>query len=119
MDHVARPAVPVSPKWTPGTGLTLGVVDAFLMGATDDAVSHYDRFHPMPLDEFKNLAANRRVGPNIVVLGEPAFQWVGFSTFRREDGNDDFCSAAVIRAVERHRRHRVSPETPAFFLSGD
>ena len=42
LQHVARPAVSVSPKGAFGAHLTVGIVGAFFMRAADDTVTQHD-----------------------------------------------------------------------------
>ena len=55
MLELARPAISTLPERTLWAGLTVWIVDAFLMGAADDPVSHGNGLHFMGLYEFKNF----------------------------------------------------------------
>ena len=116
LHHIAGPAIAVGPEWTLRTILSVGVIDPLLVRAAYNSIRHDDRLGSMIPHEPEDIASNGRIGPNVALLGEPAFQCSRLRTLRIQNRNRDFARAFVIGTVERDRCDRIATEAPASFL---
>ncbi len=68
MFDLAGPAIPVRPKRTLRTDLTLRIIDTLFVWTTQNTICHYDGFHPVLLHENLNVMRDGQVGAEVPVL---------------------------------------------------
>jgi hypothetical protein len=77
----------------------------------------YDRSRFVLLNELKRLCGNSGIVANVTTFGQPASQSRDLNTFAEHDADGEPCGLDIIRAVERHGRHRVAAEALLGFLA--
>lgn len=108
LDALASEAVATSPVRTLRAGFSLGVVDAFLMRTSDEAIGDDHGLGGVLFEEGENLLANDGVGAHVGVFREPTFKGVGFAAFVTHDGDNDFRSEFGRWAVEGDGGDRIA-----------
>src|SRR5580700_290746 len=116
MDPLPGKTIPSVPELANRTPFAV-VVNAFLVRAADDGVSHRNRQHAMLLHEFQYLAGDARIGTNVTTFHLPVAHLVHPSILGSHDANGDLCRLAQVRTVERNRRHWPTPHSLAGFLA--
>jgi hypothetical protein len=117
LDSIKRPAVTASPVGTLWARFSFGVVDAFFVGAADNAVCDYNRPNFLRFDECDDLFSNVSIHTYIRFLREPAFQRISIAVFAPEDADRNLRSNLCGRPVEGDGRNRVSAESLLHFSS--
>lgn len=109
-EWLSRPAVTICPEWALRARGALGVVDAFLVWAANDAIDQDHRFCCVSRDELADLARDPGVRARILVFGKPTLQRVSLRAFTRDDPDSDFGRGLIIGTIERHSGQRITAE---------
>ncbi len=104
MNMLPGPAITPHPEGTLRTYLTVRVVDAFLMGTTNDSVRHDRGLHPVLLNEVDDLSSNCRTGSNILVFRIPSLDHLRLGALSVHDPHGNLGGPNVCWAVESNGR---------------
>ena len=108
LDALASEAVATSPVRTLRAGLSLGVVDAFLMRTSDKTIGDDHGLGGVLFEEGENLIANLEVGTHVEIVGEPALEWIRLAAFVAHDGDNDFRGEICGWSVEGDGGDRIA-----------
>lgn len=116
-EQFARPTVATRPEPALGTNGSFRIIHALFMWTPDDPVCHNNRLCPVILYELQDFAADNKIGPYVLALGEPAIQGRRLSILLHNNGNCYLRGELIIRPVKRDGRDRIASE-PAAFAKG-
>src|SRR4051812_19151132 len=112
---LAGPAVPPRPERARRTGRTL-VIDAFLVGATDDPVDHDHGPDAVRLEEEDDLLEDRRILAHVTLRREVAPEVRRGIVLPRDHRRDQLRRPTIVRAVEGDGPDREAAEAPLRLL---
>src|SRR3954469_22232246 len=112
---LAGPAVPPRPERARRTGRTL-VVDAFLVGTTDDPVDHDHAANAVRLEEEDDLLEDRRILAPVTPRREVAPEVRRGIVLPRDHRRDQLRRPTIVRAVEGDGPDREAAEAPLRLL---
>src|SRR5699024_4555112 len=115
MLNLPREPVAVFPERAFGARFAFGIVDAFLVRATDAAIRrHHDRFRVRPGEIREHFCFDDAVVAYIAIFGVPLFHGLDIATFMPDERSHGLARMLVVGAVKRHGDDRI-PAKP-FFL---
>src|SRR4051794_27637071 len=112
---LAGPAVPPRPERARRTGRTL-VIDAFLVGTTDDPADHDHGPDAVRLEEEDDLLEDRRILAHVTLRHEVAPEVRRGIVLPRDHRGDQLRRPTIVRAVEGDGPDREAAEAPLRLL---
>src|SRR3954452_5766149 len=108
---ITGPAIPPRPERARRTGRTL-VVDAFLVGTTDDPVDHDHAANAVRLEEEDELLEDRRILAHVTLRHEVAPEVRRGIVLLRDHRRDQLRRPPIVRAVEGDGPDREAAKAP-------
>jgi hypothetical protein len=117
VDSLLGPAITPHPVRALRTILSFGIVHAFFVGASDDAVGDYGGADRVGLEEGHDLLADGGIMAHIqAAIGEPALQEIRFVILGGDNADGDFGGQLVGRPIEGDRSDGIAVKTALGFL---
>ncbi len=114
---LAAQPIAVRPIRTLWTNFAIGIVDPFLVRASDDSRAQDKRLPTMLFDECNDLVTNCCITPNIASLGEPPLHLRRHAVLLGGDNPDsNLRSPRSIRPIKRNRSQGVPAVSPPRLL---
>lgn len=117
LNALAREAITSGPVGALRAGLSVRVVDAFLVRATNDAVGDDHGLGSVLFEEGEYLLADSLVGADVDVLRDSAFERVRLAALIAHDGDNNFRREIGGWAVEGNGGDGIAAKSPPSFLA--